>query len=186
VVVPWLRSNEAPGVDFVLHAMVFSRSVAVVLAALASGDAWEILRHDGLVVHGLQEVLASPALLLVMYPAGTLPASFHELGHASAARFDGVKAWVVVSILVLAGDLAPSGFLAPRVLPQLWHSAEADILALSTSVARADVVGASGSLFSLLIFTVFAAGSGFMAARVLSKALVAFGHSRLAKLALTA
>ena len=42
-------------------------------------------------VNALQEVLATPSLLLALYALLTLAAVLHELGHAAACRYGGAR-----------------------------------------------------------------------------------------------
>ncbi|MGH9105419.1 MAG: hypothetical protein ACRDZX_06195, partial [Acidimicrobiales bacterium] len=285
--------------------------VVVVLLTVAAGDAWGAVDLRPLVFHGFKDVLASPPLLLAMYVTLTLAAAFHELGHASAARYDGarsgvmgvgiylvwpvfytdvtdtyrlsrkarlrtdlggvyfhslvalvalgayiatgspaclaiasmlqlmalyqflpflrfdgyyilsdlvgvpnlfvyvkvvlrrlarrrpvagavdlsaltrkartaVQAWVIASISVLLGDLALTGFLAPRLLPQLWSTTRLDAARLVRSADHADPVGVLDNLFGLLVFIAFVAGSVFMLARMGVKLAAILARSRFA------
>jgi putative peptide zinc metalloprotease protein len=77
-------------------------AVVVALLALATSDAWGAVELRSVVLKGLRETITSPSLLLAMYLAVTIAAAFHELGHASAARYDGVRSGVMgIGIYIL-------------------------------------------------------------------------------------
>ena len=63
--------------------------VALVVAALLAGDVW-LLATGGL-GDGLNHVIETPALSLVLFALSWLSLAFHEFGHAAACRYGGAR-----------------------------------------------------------------------------------------------
>jgi putative peptide zinc metalloprotease protein len=63
--------------------------VLAVLVTVVGTDAWLFFLHG--VGPGVQDMLASPALLLVVAGLTIVAAGFHELGHAAACRYGGAE-----------------------------------------------------------------------------------------------
>jgi putative peptide zinc metalloprotease protein len=63
--------------------------VVLVVAALLAGDVW-LLATGGL-GDGLNHVIETPALTLVLFALSWLSLAFHELGHAAACRYGGAR-----------------------------------------------------------------------------------------------
>ena len=76
-----------------LRPLFLPRVVILALAFLINADAWLLRSHR--VGAGLREVLAQPALMLLVVALTVVAGAFHELGHATASRYAGAEPGVI-------------------------------------------------------------------------------------------
>jgi putative peptide zinc metalloprotease protein len=83
------------GATWLLQPLFRLPVVATVLAGVLATTAWVFVAHRSSLVHGTQDLVLHPALLLLLIALTVAAGAFHELGHATAARYGGAKPGVM-------------------------------------------------------------------------------------------
>ncbi len=83
------------GASRALRPLFWPPVVLAALVAFAAFDAWLVSTQGSAVVIGIQQAILHPDLLLAVIAISVAAGAFHEVGHATAARYGGAKPGVM-------------------------------------------------------------------------------------------